>query len=273
MIRLDGVTVGYRKRVVLTELSLEIAGGDFVALLGPNGCGKSTLLRTLLGFQVPSAGVVTLTGRDLRSMPARERARLVASVAQEETLEFDFTTEEVVRLGRTPYANAWSSPSPADRSAVEAAMRLTQVDGLRARLVTELSGGERRRVMLARALAQQPQVLLLDEPTANLDLRFQFEMMQLLSRLNTEQRLTVVVAIHQINLAAAVAKNVILFDGNGRIVAAGPPSAVITPEQIEGVFGTPVMVAAHPQTGRPQVILQYQTSTRSDDSQALDDTV
>lgn len=257
MLVLDHVTVAYGQRLVLEDFSLRIEHGEFLALLGPNGCGKSTLLRTLMGYLQPRAGSVRLNDQDLNSIPSRERARLMAVVAQEEAVEFEFTVEETVLMGRTPYLNVWGRPTTHDHQVARTAMEQTQIERLRERKVTELSGGERRRVMLARALAQEPHVLLLDEPTSNLDLRAQCELLDLLQRLNREQQVTIVVAIHQINQAAASARSMVLLNQEGRIYAQGTPAETITRENLQSVFGIATEVYPHPESGRPQVLVTY----------------
>lgn len=252
-----GITVAYNGHPVLDDFTLEIVPGDFLAILGPNGCGKSTLLRTMLGYLKPGGGIVLLGGEDLRTMSSQARARTMAAVRQEDESSFEFTVEDVVAMGRTPHLKGFGLMTGQDRRMVEGAMRATDVERFRDRLITEVSGGERRRVMIARALAQEPKLMLLDEPTSNLDLSYQYEMLALLRRLNRNSGLTVVLAMHQINLAATAAKKVLLMARRGTIHALGKPEEVITQENIEAVYGTRVMVVPHPISRRPQVVPTY----------------
>src|SRR5690606_31587623 len=169
MLRIESLTAGYGGEPVLKGLDLAVARGEFLVVVGPNGSGKSTLVRAVTGALTPTGGRILLEGRDLRTLRPREVARVLAVVAQDTSVGFDFTVEEVVALGRTPYLPPLRSETPRDRAAVERAMRLTGTAPLAGRLITALSGGERQRVMVARALAQEPRLLILDEPTAHLD--------------------------------------------------------------------------------------------------------
>ncbi len=229
------VSAGYRQQPVLHDISLTIQAGQMVALLGPNGAGKSTLLRVLTGLQPLTGGEVELFGRDLRQLRATERARLVAVVPQEVTTPMAFTVAELVALGRSVPRGRWAGLAATDRQAVEQALAYTDTLELRDRYYSELSGGEKQRAIIAMALAQEPQLLLLDEPTSHLDINHRLEVLQLLERLNRERGLTVVMTSHDLNLAAEFFPQLALLD-HGRIAATGAPAEVLREELLEEVY-------------------------------------
>jgi iron complex transport system ATP-binding protein len=241
---------------VLRGIDLRLEPGEMVALIGPNGAGKSTLLRLISGVVRPTAGQALLEGRDLAklSRTPREVARQVAVVPQEGPIPPGITVREMVELGRTPYARALLGESAADRRAVERAMTAAGVVELAKRFLDELSGGERQRVILARAIAQQPRLLLLDEPTANLDLHHQVAMLELVRGLTREHGLAVLAAVHDLQLAALYCDRVALLH-RGRIVSQGSPEAVLTEPLLLATFGQRVALSAHPTHGVPLVAL------------------
>jgi iron complex transport system ATP-binding protein len=230
-------------RRVLAGVSFRLAAGEFVALLGPNGAGKSTLLRTMAGL-LPYGGDLRLDGRALSDWPPAERARRVAYVEQAPSLSFALTVRDVVALGRSPHRGWLASLTPHDGSRVEAAMADADVISLAGRPATALSGGERQRVALARALAQDTPTLLLDEPTAHLDVRHQLSLMNLAASLTASGR-TVVAAFHDIALAARCARRLLVLD-RGRLVADGPAAEVLTPSLFRTVFGVDAEVGTGP---------------------------
>lgn len=256
-LRIEGLRVRYGRELVLQELSLHVRAGEFVALVGPNGSGKSTLVRAISGT-VPLAGgrILAGTGRslDLRRISANERARLIAVLAQETKVDFAFSAGEVVGMGRLPYVGRFQREAASDWAIVRQAMEETCTTHLAERPITQLSGGERQRVLFARALAQEPKLLLLDEPTAHLDLTHSVELLSLVRRRNQREGLTVVAVLHDLNLAAQVADRILVMQ-RGEIVADGRPEAVIEPELIARVWATPVQVVSHPVSGAPQVLL------------------
>jgi iron complex transport system ATP-binding protein len=250
---IQNLTAGYDAAVlVLRDFSLRTAAGEITAIIGPNGCGKSTLLRVVAGLLGPQAGDLRLGEHDLLRLPPRERARLIALLPQQFEVREAMTVEELVLLGRTPHLSAYGSPSAHDYELVREAMERTITSALAQRRIGELSGGERQRVLLARAIAQQPKVLLLDEPTSNLDLRFQFEILQLVHQLARREAMIVVVVLHQINLAAALADSMILLESGGATRASGSPQEVITKENLEAVYGVPLRVTDDSPSRRPQ---------------------
>lgn len=253
-IELDGVRVAYAAREAVAGVTLRVESGEWLGILGPNGAGKTTLLRVLGGYLRTAGGRVALLGRPLAAYPAAQRARVLAAAGSEPPGEFAFTVAEYVLLGRTPHAGSWWLDAPADWEEVYRALDLTGTVPLAGRRLDELSSGERQRVHLARALAQRPRVLLLDEPTAHLDLQHQVEVMQLLERLRAREGLTVVAALHDLNLAALYCRRLVLMDG-GRVYAAGEPAEVLREDHLRAVYRCPVRVVAHPEAGVPQVLL------------------
>jgi len=243
-----GVEHRYQERVVLSGVDLAVAGGELLAVAGPNGAGKSTLLRRLSGA-LRGPGVVLLDGADLSKLPARVLARHLAMLEQEAPTDLDFRVEELVVLGRHPHRARLGPLRPHDQAAVRQAMEATGTLDLAQRLFSRLSGGERRKALLATALAQEPQVLLLDEPTVHLDVHHQLEIMSLLSQLAADGR-AVVCALHDLNLAASFARRMLLLK-EGRIVADGSPGEVLTRELLHRVFGIEAVVVPNPATGRP----------------------
>jgi len=229
------VVTGYRDAPVLNGVSLAIAEGQMAALLGPNGAGKSTLLRVLTSLQPLTAGSVALFGRDLRTLKPTERARLVAVVPQELTTPMAFTVAELVALGRQVSRGRWAPRAVADHEAIERALAHTDMLELRDRLLTELSGGEKQRAVIAMALAQEPRLLLLDEPTSHLDINHRLEVLQLLERLNREKGLAVLMTSHDLNLAAEFFPQLILLD-HGRIAMAGTANEVLREDVLGAVY-------------------------------------
>ncbi len=252
-LRLRGVSFSWPGRPVLARVSLAVEAGEFVGLLGPNGSGKSTLLRLIGGTLAPAAGEIEVAGLPVGRANRRELARRVATLAQTPILPDAFTVAELVLLGRTPHLRTFQSEGPADFAAARRALRAAECLPLAGRWVGELSGGERQRASLARALAQEPRVLLLDEPTAHLDPGVGQEIMATLTRLNREEGLTIVASFHDINLAAALCPRLLLLH-EGRLIADGPPGVVITPPLLRRAYGYDAQVIPHPQTGRPVVL-------------------
>ena len=241
-LRLRAVSAAYGRRRVLDRVDLEVDKGEVVALLGPNGSGKTTMLRVIGGIVSPTAGEVDLFGRRLADWSRADVARSVAVLPQTSELPDGFKVSEVVNLGRIPHARRAFAADPHDERAVAAALRDADAEGLADRPVHELSGGERQRVVMAMALAQEPRLLLLDEPTLHLDLGHQVALVQLLARLRATRGMTVVAVLHDLNLAAGLADRVLLLR-DGRLVPAGHGPGAIDAEVARGAFGVPVEVA------------------------------
>ncbi len=243
---------GYGDRSVLTGVDLEIAPGTMVGIGGPNGVGKSTLMKVIAGVIAPESGSVMVEGQEIAGLSSRKRAQLVAVVPQSPELPAGAKALEVVLMGRNPYLGLLSWETEEDLAIAVEAMKVTDTEDLLDRPVDRLSGGERQRVAIAMALAQQTPVLLLDEPTANLDLAYQPAIMQILRRLANSGR-TVVTAVHDLTLASQFCDVIALMAG-GRFVAEGSPAEVLTTERIREVYGAEVRVIDHPETGRPIVV-------------------
>lgn len=247
------ITCGYDHRTVLESLSLSATAGEVLVLLGPNGAGKTTLLRALARFLRPMAGTVLLEDQDIWTLRADEAAQRVALMPQNERRDWPLTVEECIQLGRAPH-RGWYSPFNAeDARIVESALTSTGLLGLRQRPITELSGGEWRRMIFARALAQQANVLLLDEPTAGLDLKFQHEVLRLVCDLATNRKLTVIVTLHDLNHATLYGSRLVVV-ANHTIAAMGSPQDVMTVDLIQRVYGVDVTIVPHPIYGTPMVV-------------------
>jgi len=247
------LTCAYDARPVFNHLSLEVHPGEVLALIGPNGVGKSTLLRAMARLLKPKHGKVLLAGRNLWQISSRDVARKLAYAGQSDGESWPATVEQVIALGRSPH-RGWLLPlNSLDREVIDRAIHLTGLDTLRARTVTELSGGEQQRVILARILAQEPRVLLLDEPTSHLDLKYQTSILGLMRKLARQEGITVILSLHDLNLASLYADRLALLS-EGQIVAVGTPADVLTAENLARVYGVAVFVTHHPVYHTPMIM-------------------
>jgi iron complex transport system ATP-binding protein len=253
MLEIVSLTVNYGIHPALHEVSLSVRRGETLALIGPNGAGKTTLIRAASGVLKMQAGTVWVAGQDIRRMSPAERARRIAVVPQARNLPDDFTVWQTAMLGRTPHLDWLGHPGPRDGEQVRWALERTGALELAERLIGQLSGGEQQRVLLARALAQDTPILLLDEPTTHLDLRHQSGLLSLVRKLARERGLAVLMALHDLNLAALYADRVALLV-SGRIQAAGSPQEVLTAPRLADAYGVPVEVILHPEYGTPLVL-------------------
>ena len=249
-----GAPVG--RRLALANLRLTVESGEILGVIGPNSAGKTTIIRLLTKVVSPSRGEIVFDGISLAGWSRWELARHVAVVPQDMPAALPFTVEQLVLMGRYPHAPRRFFETPADLAAARAAMAETGVSELARTPVQALSGGERQRVMLARALAQEPRVLILDEPTAHLDLRYQAECIGLLRRINRDRGTTVILVSHDLNLAAEVCDRLLLLAA-GRVVRVGPPSDVLDAGRLSAVYGCDVTVSDNALTGRPLVQVRW----------------
>ena len=253
-LRLDDVSLGYGKQTVLHNISLETKPGEILGIIGPNGSGKSTLIRGITRLIQPSSGQIFLDGDDIASMNRHDLARLMAVVPQNPVLPQLFTALEVVLMGRTPHLGLLRYEGKRDLAIVQKAMEATQTLAFAERRVGELSGGERQRLTIARALAQEPKLILMDEPTANLDINYQIETLDLARQLCREQELIVVVTLHDLNLASQYCDRLVMLS-DGRVYCHGIPKAVINAQTIKEVYGAEVYVYPHPVNDLPATLI------------------
>jgi iron complex transport system ATP-binding protein len=244
---------GRAKPNVLKDVSLAADRGDLIGILGPNGSGKTTLLKILAGTLLPLSGAVTLEGRSLKEWSRREIARRVALVPQETHAPFDFSVLEMVLMGRFPHLGTFALEGPEDLAIARRALAETRTAEFSERLFNTLSGGEKQRVVIASALAQSPQLLLLDEPTASLDVGHQIEVQTLLRRLNADGGVTMVLSTHDLNLAAALCRRLILIR-NGQVIASGFTDEVLTQDTVRELYGVDADVVHHTRAGHLTVV-------------------
>ncbi|MBC7259683.1 MAG: heme ABC transporter ATP-binding protein [Chloroflexi bacterium] len=254
VIAAQDVDFSYYNGLVLRDVTLNLATGAMVSLIGPNGSGKTTLLKILCGLLKPKRGRVLLSGQDIDRLSRREVAQEVALVPQELSVPFDFTVREMVMLGRTPYVRHLRGMTPQDHQVVDRMLTLTNTSALAQRPFNELSGGEQQRVIIAMALAQEPRVLLLDEPVVHLDVNHQIEILELIRRLNRQAGLTVLATMHDLNLASLYFDRLVLLN-EGRVVTSGAPGEVLREDTIRRVFRADVRIQPHPVRPRPQLVL------------------
>ncbi|MEU1811021.1 ABC transporter ATP-binding protein [Micromonospora aurantiaca (nom. illeg.)] len=251
-LHIDGATIGYDKRVIARELSVSIPDRSFTVIVGPNACGKSTLLRGLSRLLKPSAGQVVLDGADISSFKTKDVARRIGLLPQTAIAPDGITVADLVARGRYPHQGFLRQWTQADEQAVAKAMNQTAVTDLSGRLVDELSGGQRQRVWVAMALAQQTDIMLLDEPTTFLDITHQIELLELFTDLHHVGH-TLVAVLHELNHAARYGTHLIVMK-EGHVIAEGIPEQIVTAELIEDVFGLRCLVVPDPVAGTPQVV-------------------
>jgi iron complex transport system ATP-binding protein len=254
MIELDNVSLGYDHRAILHDVNMNAKPGQILGLVGPNGSGKSTLIKGIARIIDLFSGRIVIDGRDIEAIRLDELARLVATVPQSPALPAAFTAFEVVLMGRTPHLGLLRYEGGKDLAIAWRAMAATHTQSFAERRVSELSGGERQRLIIARALTQQPKAMLLDEPTANLDINHQVEILNLVRSLCREQSLTVIIALHDLNLAAQYCDWMAMLNG-GRIYAEGTPADILTVQNIKEVYGAEVCVYPHPINRLPTTLI------------------
>lgn len=252
---LNGISFGYNRKAILKDISLNIKEGEAVSIVGPNGAGKSTLLKLLARIYNPWQGTVKLNGKDILDYRQCDIAKIVAKVSQEMPEDFPFTVEETIGMGRAPYIKRFAVEIKEDREIIDKSMELTGTLKFKNRFPAELSGGERQKVMIAKALCQDPKILLLDEPTNHLDINCQLEINDLILRLQEEKNITTVYVTHDLNTASMYSRRVIMMK-DGEVFSDGSVDEVLTVENIMKVYGVEVLIDDHPATGRPRITLQ-----------------
>jgi iron complex transport system ATP-binding protein len=252
-LRFERATIGYGDIPVLNDISLEVNPGEVLGIVGPNGVGKSTLVKGASGILTPINGRIRVDGKEISELSPPDRARLIAVVPQATKLPEAFTARDVVLMGRTPYLGWLDREGESDHRIAVQTMARTNTTSFSDRKIGELSGGDQQRLLIARALTQTPSVLLLDEPTAHLDLRHQDEILNLIHSLAKEEGLTVLITLHDLNLVARFADRVALLS-NGRVQKLGKPEQVLTPEELTSVYGMEIHVTSHPIHGTPLIL-------------------
>jgi len=254
LLKIDNVSGGYYKEDIIKGISLDIDQGDFMGIIGPNGSGKTTLLRLATRILCPARGRIFFKGEDVFQMDLKEFCRRVAFVSQDISTDFSFTVNEIALMGRIPHLKRLQFETKKDMDIAEKALTLTDTLSFRDKRIDELSAGERQRVIIARALTQEPALLLLDEPTSHLDIGHQIQILDLLKKLNRQNKLTIAMILHDLNLASAYCNRIALLD-KGVIYKQGRPEEVLTYQNIEAVYKTIVIVNKNPVTLRPNIIL------------------
>jgi iron complex transport system ATP-binding protein len=254
IIEAHNIHFAYNRVDVIRNVSVSLEQNTLLAIIGPNGAGKSTLLRILGGILKPQRGIVCMFGQSINAVDRKKRAQHIAFVPQETHFAADFPVGEIVSMGRYPYLSAFQREQKTDREAVEHALEYTETQQFRSRQINSLSSGERQRVVLARALAQEPKVLLLDEPTSHLDLKHQHAIMEVLKRLNKDG-LAVIIVHHDLNLASLYCENLLLMH-EGAVFAEGTPQSLLRHSVLHDVYGTDVTVVQHPHKNIPQIFLR-----------------
>jgi iron complex transport system ATP-binding protein len=262
MLEIQSLSVGYLNHEVLSDVSLTIHPGEILALVGPNGVGKSTLIRAVSGINLNLSGQVRVGGQDITRLSAQQRARFMAVVPQARELPGAFSVYQTVLLGRTPYLSWLGKAGMQDHAIVRLSLEQTALADMADRRIGELSGGEQQRVLLARALAQDTPILLLDEPTTHLDLQHQSNLLNLIRLLAQEKNLCILMVLHDLNLAGLYADRVALL-AHGGVYARGKPAEVLTSENLSTVYRVPVEVIPHPEYGTPLILPDGKAGTKS----------
>lgn len=256
MIEVKNLSGGYKNGFHILDLSFRIEKKEFVGIIGPNGSGKTTLIKFLTKVMKPSSGEIFIKGTNIEKIGYQQLSRIIAVVSQEINISFlNFTVEELVFLGRIPHRKGLQFLySKKDREIVEKSMLLTNVVNLKERKIQQLSGGELQRVLIAKALAQEPEILILDEPTTHLDIAYQVEILDLISRLNRQENLSIIIILHDLNLASEYCGKLILLN-EGKIYKIGTPEEILTYQIIEEVYKTIVIVEKNPVSKKPYVYI------------------
>ncbi|MFN2340692.1 MAG: heme ABC transporter ATP-binding protein [Halanaerobium sp.] len=262
MLKTDKIKFSYAQDEILKGIDLEIKAGSFIGIIGPNASGKSTLLKNMSKTLKSDSGSVHLDHKLLNDYNSSELAKKMAVVPQNTEVNFNFNVYDIIMMGRHPYQKRWSGLSQEDKQIVKEVMKVTDTLKLKTKLINELSGGEKQRVIIARALAQKPDILLLDEPTSSLDINYQGEIYDLLKYLNQEFNLTIITVSHDLNLTAQYCEELLLLK-DGKIFAAGPAEEVLTEENIKAVYKAEVLIKTNPLSEKPFVTLVPEVNRKS----------
>jgi iron complex transport system ATP-binding protein len=254
MLSIKNIGAGYDKTVVLSAINMDIGKGEFIGLIGPNGSGKTTLLRVISKVLKPFTGNIFLDGQDISKLSPTVLARRMAFLTQEISLNLPFTVREMTLMGRFPYLSQSGKESDEDIAVAENAMELADVSHLSERFITDVSGGERQRALIAMCLAQQPEIFLLDEPTNHLDVGHQLAVLDLIRRLNRQKDLTVIAVFHDLNIASEYCDKIMVLN-EGRSVIFGPPDDVLTSEMISRVYRANVVTEVNPVSHKPHIVI------------------
>lgn len=253
ILTIENITAGYHSKPVIQDINLKITAGEFLGIIGPNGSGKSTLIRVIGRYKKPWSGHIWLRGEDIHQMHAGTVAKSVAVVPQEIQVAFPYTVEEIVFLGRLPYLKWWRKEDEEDYRIVEGCLKRIYAGDICGKLWHELSSGEKQKVVIAKALAQEPEILLLDEPTSHLDINHQLEIMQILSQMNRNEGVTIVAVLHDLNLASIYCSRLAALN-HGNLFSVGSPEEVITAENVRSLYGAKVEVEKSQVDGKPRIV-------------------
>ena len=253
VITLNHIYFSYGEQPVLHDISFSLTGGIITGIIGPNGSGKSTLLKLISAIYQPVSGTIEVAGKPLSHWSRRELSQQIAVVPQDTYVPFNYTVAEIIMMGRTPYLGMFGFEKKHDIEIALSIMETTHTLNLSDRYFDQLSGGERQRVLIARALVQEPKILLLDEPTTHLDINHQWEIMELVTRLNQEQQITVLMVTHDLNLAAFYCQHLVLI-AQGEFITEGKPKDVIQYDHLKKAYGIRPVITQHPETGDPVIL-------------------
>ncbi|WP_416197537.1 MAG: Iron complex transport system ATP-binding protein [Sporanaerobacter sp.] len=252
-IKVQSLKFGYKDDLVLKDISFSLEEGQFMSIIGPNGSGKSTLLKNICNLEKPNSGEIEIHGKNISQYKSKELAKKIALVPQDTFISYDFSVFDVVLMGRFPYLGRFDKETDEDFEITKEALKITNTFHLRDRNINEISGGERQRVIIARALAQEPDIIFLDEPTSHLDINHQMDLLNILRNLNKEKNTTIVLVIHDINLACRYSDIIMLLD-KGEILSIGSPKEVVTRENIEKAYGLNTIIEENPYTNSLYIV-------------------
>lgn len=249
----EDIEFKYGKDPIIKDMSFNIKKGEFISIIGPNGSGKSTLLKTLNHIYTPQKGDIYLCGQNIKKFKRREIAKKMSLVPQETNINYAFTVKDIVSMGRHPYKGRFERENLEDKTIVDDALKLTSTYHLRDKFINEISGGEKQRVIISKALAQNSSIILLDEPTSSLDINHQVEVLNLLKKLNRDKKTTIIIVLHDINLAARYSDRIIFLD-DGKIISKGTPEEVITEKNIKTAYDMDIYLEMNKHTNSPYLI-------------------